>query len=158
GEVVVQTLPAGDALHPRRGKAMPPSPLDGKPLSLESTQDRRAYFADWLTRPDNPYFATALANRVWHSYLRRGRVEPEDDLRLTNPPTNSELFDALAKAFVEHGYDVQYLMREILNSASYQRSSVPLPANVKDERFYSHYLVRRLSAEVILDAYSQVTE
>lgn len=158
GEVVVQTLTTGDALHPRRSQAMPPTPLDGQPLSLESTEDRRAYFADWLTKPDNPYFAKALINRVWHNYLGRGLVEPEDDLRQTNPPTNSELLDALAKNFIEHGYDVQYLMREILNSATYQRSSVPLATNAKDERFYSHYLVRRLSAEVILDGYSQVTE
>jgi hypothetical protein len=157
GEVIVQALNSGNALHPRRGQAMPPSPLDGKPLSLDSTQDRRAYFADWLTKSENPYFAKALINRVWRNYLGRGLVEPEDDLRQTNPPTNAELFDALKKSFVEHGYDVQQLMREILNSATYQRSSVPLAPNVKDEKFYSHYLVRRLSAEVILDAYSQVT-
>ena len=157
GEVVVQTLPTGNALHPRRGKAMPPAPLDGVPMSLDSTLDRRAYFADWLTKADNPYFAKALINRVWHNYLGRGLVEPEDDLRQTNPPTNSELFNALAKDFIEHGFDVQNLMREILNSATYQRSATPQAANVKDERFYSHYLVRRLEAEVILDAYSQVT-
>ncbi len=157
GEIVVQTLPTGDALHPRRGIAMPPTPLDGVPMSAEMGIDRRAYFANWLTRADNPYFAKALINRVWHNYLGRGLVEPEDDLRQTNPPTNSELLDALAKDFIEHGYDVQNLMREILTSAAYQRSATPLVANVKDERFYSHYLVRRLEAEVILDAYSQVT-
>jgi hypothetical protein len=158
GEIIVQALTTGDALHPRRGIAMPPTPLDGQPLALDSTMDRRAYFADWLTRPDNPYFARALVNRIWHSFLGRGLVEPEDDLRQTNPPTNSELLDMLAKDFVEHGYDVQYLMRQILNSATYQRSSTPLSANVKDERFYSHYLVRRLPAEVILDAYSDLTQ
>ncbi|CAN5304387.1 DUF1553 domain-containing protein [soil metagenome] len=157
GEIIVQALTTGDALHPRRGKAMPPTPLDGKALALESLEDRRAYFADWLTRADNPYFARALVNRVWRNYLGRGLVEPEDDIRQTNPPTNSELFDLLAREFVEHGYDVQFLMKLILNSATYQRSSTPLPANVKDERFYSHYLVRRLPAEVILDAYSEVT-
>jgi Protein of unknown function (DUF1553)/Protein of unknown function (DUF1549)/Bacterial Ig-like domain (group 2) len=158
GEIIVQAQPSGDALHPRRGIAMPPTPLDGKPLSLESTIDRRAYFADWLTKADNPYFAKALINRVWRNFMGRGLVEPEDDLRQTNPPTNSELFNALAKNFVEHGYDVQHLMRDIMNSAAYQRSATPLAGNVKDERFYSHYLVRRLPAEVILDAYSQVTE
>lgn len=157
GDVVVQALPQGDALHPRRGVAMPPTPLDGKPLGLESAGDRRNYFVDWLTAPDNPYFARALANRVWRNYLGRGLVEAEDDLRQTNPPTNAELLDYLAKEFVAQGYDVKKLMRQILNSATYQRSAIPLAANAKDDRFYSHYLVRRLSAEVILDAYSQVT-
>ena len=115
------------------------------------------YFADWLTAPDNPYFARALVNRVWRNFLGRGLVEAEDDLRQTNPPTNAELFDALAKDFVAHKYDVKQLIRTIMNSATYQRSSRPLPENETDDRFYSHYLIRRLPAEVILDAYSQVT-
>lgn len=157
GDVVVQALPQGDALHPRRGVAMPPTPLDGKALGLDSPGDRRNYFVDWLTAPENPYFARALVNRVWRNYLGRGLVEAEDDLRQTNPPTNTELLDYLAKEFVAGGYDVKKLMRHILNSATYQRSAIPLAANAKDDRFYSHYLVRRLSAEVILDAYSQVT-
>jgi hypothetical protein len=136
---------------------MPPTPLDAKPLSLDDSSDRRQYFADWLTAPENPYFAKALVNRVWRNFLGRGLVEAEDDLRQTNPPTNAELFDALAKDFVAHRYDVKHLIRTIMNSATYQRSSKPLPANQADDRFYSHYLIRRLSAEVILDAYSQAT-
>ncbi len=156
GEVLVQVLPFGDVPHPRRGVAMPPAPLDGKPLPPDSTIDRRAYFADWLTAPDNPYFARALVNRVWRNFLGRGLVEAEDDLRQTNPPTNEELLAALEKDFVRHKYDVQYLMRTIMNSATYQRSSRPVPGNETDDRFYSHYLIRRLPAEVILDAYSQV--
>jgi hypothetical protein len=157
GEVNVQALATGDVPHLRRGVPMPPTPLDGKPLSLDSTTDRRAYFVDWLTAADNPYFAKALVNRVWRNFMGRGLVEAEDDLRATNPPTNPELLDALAKDFIAHKYDVKYLIRTIMNSASYQRSSRPLPGNQRDDRFYSHYLVRRLSAEVILDAYSQVT-
>ncbi|HMF11945.1 MAG TPA: DUF1549 and DUF1553 domain-containing protein, partial [Gemmataceae bacterium] len=157
GEVSVQAQPTGDVPHLRRGVPMPPAPLDYKPLPLDSTADRRAYFADWLTSPDNPYFAKALVNRVWRNFLGRGLVEAEDDLRQTNPPTNEELFEALAKDLVAHGYDVKTLIRTITNSATYQRSSKPLPENVADDRFYSHYLVKRLSAEVILDAYSQVT-
>jgi hypothetical protein len=157
GEVVVQPLPAGDVPHPRRGVPMPPAPLDGKPLPDDSPLDRRAYFAAWLTAPDNPYFAKAVVNRVWRNFLGRGLVEAEDDLRETNPPTNPELFDALAKEFVANGYDVRRLMRTIMLSATYQRSAKPLPENRSDDRFYSHYLVRRLSAEVILDAYAQVT-
>jgi hypothetical protein len=157
GEVTVQSQPAGDVPHLRRGFPMPPTPLDGKPLAFDSPLDRRAYFADWLTAPDNPYFARALVNRVWRNFLGRGLVEAEDDLRQTNPPTNAELFDQLARDFVAQHYDVKQLIRTIMNSATYQRSSTPLLGNATDDRFYSHYLIRRLSAEVILDAYSQVT-
>ncbi|MBL8792878.1 MAG: DUF1553 domain-containing protein [Planctomycetia bacterium] len=158
GEVTVQAQPSGDIPHPRRGEAMPPTPLDAKPLAASSVQDRRAYFADWLTAPENPYFAKALVNRVWRNFMGRALVEAEDDLRQTNPPSNPALFDALAKDFTTHQYDVKHLIRAIMNSAAYQRSSKPLPENAADDRFYSRYLIRRLSAEVILDAYSQVTK
>jgi len=137
---------------------MPPRPLDSDAMPIESAADRRAYFADWLTRPENPFFARALVNRVWTNFLGRGLVDPEDDLRLTNPATNEELLAALAKDFVEHKYDVKHLIRTIMNSATYQRSSTSSPENVADDRYYSHYLVRRLTAEVALDAYSQVTD
>jgi hypothetical protein len=157
GEVSVQSQPSGDVLHPRRGVPMPPTPLDAKPLPADSPVDRRQYLADWLTAPDNPYFAKALVNRVWRNFLGRSLVEAEDDLRQTNPPTNPELLDALARGFIQHGYDVKHLIRTVMNSATYQRSSAPLPENSADDRFYSHYLIRRLPAEVILDAYSQVT-
>jgi hypothetical protein len=157
GEVIVQALPSGDVAHLRRGVAMPPTPLDGKSLPLDDTRDRRAYFVDWLTTKENPYFAKAVVNRVWRNFMGRGLVEAEDDLRQTNPPTNPELLDALARDFIEHKYDMKHLIRTIVNSATYQRSSRPLPANQSDDRFYSHYLIRRLPAEVLLDTYSQVT-
>jgi hypothetical protein len=157
GEFTVQSQPTGDALHPRRAAPMPPAPLDAKPLPLDSTVDRRQYFADWLTAPENPYFAKALVNRVWRNFLGRGLVEAEDDLRQTNPPTNPELLDALALDCVKSKYDVKHVIRTIMNSATYQRSSQPLRENAADDRFYSHYLIRRLSAEVILDAYAQIT-
>ena len=157
GEVLLQSRLDGDALHLRRGVPMPPTPLDGKPLALDSTIDRRAYFADWLTAPENPYFAKAAVNRVWRNFMGRALVEAEDDLRVSNPPSNAELLDALATDFVKNRYDLKHTMRLILNSAAYQRSSKPLAANVSDDRFYSRYLVRRLPAEVILDAYSDIT-
>jgi len=156
GEVYVQSLPTGDALHLRRGIAMPPTPLDGKPMAADVATDRREALADWMTAKENPYFAKAVINRIWRNYMGRGLVEAEDDLRETNPPTNRELFDALANDFIGHKYDVKHLMRTILNSAAYQRSAQPLPTNASDDRFYSRYLLRRLSAEVILDAYSDV--
>ncbi|HEY3789699.1 MAG TPA: DUF1549 domain-containing protein, partial [Urbifossiella sp.] len=90
GEVLVQNRSEGEALHRRRGVPMPPMPLDGKPLAADSPLDRRTYFADWLTSPDNPYFAKALVNRVWKNFMGRGLVEAEDDLRETNPPSNRE--------------------------------------------------------------------
>jgi len=157
GEVLLQSRLDGDALHLRRGVPMPPTPLDGKPLALDSTIDRRAYFADWLTAPENPYFAKAAVNRVWRNFMGRALVEAEDDLRVSNPPSNAELLDALAADFVKNRYDLKHTMRLILNSATYQRSSKPLAANASDDRFYSRYLVRRLPAEVILDAYSDIT-
>ncbi len=157
GEVIVQSRPAGEVPHPRTGRPMPPAPLDARPLAFDDPRDRRQVLADWLTAPDNPYFAKALVNRVWRNFLGRGLVEAEDDLRQTNPPTNPELLDALAQDFVAHRYDVKHLMRLIMTSATYQRSSLPEPGNAADDRFYSHYLVRRLPAEVLLDAYSQVT-
>jgi hypothetical protein len=157
GDLVVVAAPTGDIPHPRTGTPMPPQPLDAQPMPIESPADRRAFFADWLTRPDNPFFARALVNRVWANFLGRGLVDPEDDLRLTNPASNEELFAALAKDFVEQKFDVKHLVRTIMNSATYQRSSTPLPENADDDRYYSHYLIRRLSAEVALDAYSQAT-
>jgi Protein of unknown function (DUF1553)/Protein of unknown function (DUF1549)/Bacterial Ig-like domain (group 2) len=155
GELTVISAPDGDVLHPRRGVPMPPTPLDGKPAP--AGKDRRAYLAEWLTAPDNPYFARALVNRVWRNFLGRGLVEAEDDLRQTNPPSNPELLDALAGDFIAHKHDVKHLIRVIMNSAAYQRSSSPLLANKADDRYYSHYPVRRLPAEVVLDAYSAIT-
>ena len=113
-------------LHLRRGVAMPPTPLDGVPLPLDSARDRRHYFADWLTSKDNPYFARALANRVWRNFLGRGLVETEDDFRQTNPPTNAELLDALAQEFVEKGYDVKHLVRTMVELGHLWRSSLPV--------------------------------
>ena len=157
GEVLIQSRRDGEALHLRRGVPMPPRPLDAPPLALDSPIDRRAYFTDWLTAPDNPYFARAIVNRVWRNYMGRGLVEAEDDLRVSNPPSNAELLEALAEDFVKDGYDMKRLMRTILNSAAYQRSSKPRPENAADDRYYSRYLPRRLPAEVILDAYSDIT-
>lgn len=156
GEFSIQSATEGDVLHPRRGVAMPPTPLDGKPVA--GAKDRRVYFADWLTSPDNPYFARAAVNRVWRNFMGRGLVEAEDDLRQTNPPSNEELLDALARDFVKQKYDMKHLIRTIMNSAAYQRSATPLPGNKTDDRFYSRYLIRRLPAEVVLDAYSQITK
>src|SRR5207245_5245900 len=120
-EQFVQTQPVGEAPHLRKGVAMPPAPLDGKPLPLDSAADRREYFADWLTAPENPYFAKALVNRVWRNFLGRGLVEAEDDLRQTNPPTNEELLDAVVKDFIAHKYDIKPVIRIMMKYANDQR-------------------------------------
>jgi hypothetical protein len=156
GEFSVQSTSDGDVLHPRRGIAMTPTPLDGKPLI--AGKDRREHFVDWLTASENPYFAKAMVNRVWRNFMGRGLVEAEDDLRQTNPASNEELLDALAKDFVKQKYDVKFLIRTIMNSAAYQRSATPQAANKGDDRYYSRYLIRRLPAEVVLDAYSDLTK
>jgi hypothetical protein len=137
---------------------MPPSPLDAPPVSSDDHRDRRAVLADWLARPDNPYFARALVNRVWSNFFGRGLVDPEDDLRVSNPPSDEALLDWLVADFIAHRYDVKHLIRTIMNSAVYARSSVPVPGNESDTKFLSHYRVKRLPAEVLLDAIARVTE
>ena len=114
-------------------------------------------FADWLTRPDNPYFAKAIVNRVWKHYLLVGLVEAVDDFRETNPPSNPALLDELASWFVRSGYDMKALSRLILNSTTYQLSSQPNKTNESDKQLYSRYYYRRLPAEPLLDAIAQVT-
>jgi hypothetical protein len=157
-DVTVISAPTGDVYHPRLGRALPPRPLDAPALALDSPEDRRAYFAEWLTSPRNPYFPRALVNRVWKNFMGRGLVQPADDLRETNPPTNEELLSALVKDFVDHRYDVKYLIRTIMNSATYQTASEPLPQNAQDDKYQSHYVIRRLPAEVLLDGICQVTQ
>jgi hypothetical protein len=147
----------GEILHPRSGVAMPPRPLDGIPMPSHSRQDRRVYVANWLTSAKNTQFARTIVNRVWGHFFGRGLVHPIDDLRFSNPASNEPLLAALSADFVSRGFDVKQLIRTIMTSAAYQRSADTTPENVKDDRFYSHHLPRRLPAEVILDAFSQVT-
>ena len=144
-------------LHPRLGIALPPRPLDGTPMPAHSTEDRREYLAKWTTSPSNTLFPRAVVSRVWANFFGRGLVSPADDLRFSNPASNEPLFQEMTAEFVKGGFDVKALIRTIMLSAAYQRSSVTTPANVKDDRFYSHYLIRRLPAEVILDAFSEVS-
>ena len=158
GNRVVFLAPEGEIIQPRTGKPQPPRPLDGAVLSDDPTLDRREILADWLTDPANPYFTKAIVNRVWANFLGVGLVESVDDLRLTNPPSNPELFEALAEFLHDQQFDLKQLMRLILESNTYQRSSQPLPENKQDQRYYSRYYPKRLSAEVLLDALAQVTD
>jgi hypothetical protein len=153
----VFTADRGELLQPNKGKAQPPTPLDAEPMSFEDVTDRREYLADWLVSPSNPYFARAITNRIWANFLNVGLVEAVDDLRLTNPASNEELLNAAARFLVENHYDLKALMRVILQSATYQRSSRALPENEVDRRYYARYYARRLMAEVLLDGISQVS-
>jgi hypothetical protein len=133
-------------------------PLDGWVTSPNlAAGDPRVLLADWLTDPSNPWFARLVANRLWKHFLGRGLVEPEDDLRSTNPATNEPLLDWLAKQVVENRYDQKAVMRLILNSRVYQLTADPNDTNRDDEQNFSHHYVRRLPAEVLLDAISEVT-
>jgi hypothetical protein len=149
-EQVVLVRSGGEVSHPRTGKILPPTPLGGKPV--KETLDRRVALADWLTAHDNRAFARNVVNRYFAYLMGRGLVEPIDDLRATNPPTNVELMNALADDFIQSGYDVKHLLKTILDSRLYQLSSQPTPSNAADMKFYSHYAVKRLAAEPLLDA------
>ncbi len=157
GENIVFAKASGDVLHPRLGRPLPPAPLDEPSIPLDSAQDRRAVFAGWLTSPKNSMFARTIVNRVWANFMGRGLVDPVDDLRATNPASNEELLAALAKDFVGHGYDLRRLMRLIMESSVYQLSSEANATNQSDNIYYSKHIIRRLAAEVILDAMSRVT-
>ena len=158
GEKIVFAAASGDLVQPLRGKPQVPAPLDGEPIPLDHAGDRRDHLADWLVSPENPYFTRAVVNRVWANFFGVGLVENVDDLRVTNPASNEELLSAASDFLVRQDYNLKSLMRSILQSATYQRSSQPLPGNAAENRFYSRYYPRRLMAEVLLDAFSQVTD
>ena len=156
--VTVYSAPTGEFSDDRFMMVLPPKPLDAKQLANEAPGDTRFYFSKWLTAPENPFFARNIVNRIWRNFMGRGLVEPVDDLRDTNPATNDALLNALVKDFVAHNYDVNYLIRTIMQSATYQNSSTPLKENADDDKYGSHYVIKRLPAEVMLDAYSEVTQ
>lgn len=149
---------SGELVQPLTGIAQPPAPLDGIPLEFDDPSDRREHLADWLTSPENPYFSRSVANRVWANFMGRGLVENVDDMRTSNPATNEPLLNELSSFLTQNQFDLKALMREILRSETYQRSSQVLPQNKQDDRFYSRFYPRRLMAEVLLDAISQVSD
>jgi hypothetical protein len=156
-ERVVFHSPEGDLVQPLSGKAQPPTPLDAKPVSLTSSEDRRVPLAKWLTAPQNPWFSRSITNRVWKNFFGTALVESVDDLRMTNPASNEKLLNDAAAHLAQQKFDLKALMRTILQSETYQRSSEALAENKDDTRFYARYYPKRLMAEVMLDASSQVT-
>lgn len=129
-----------------------PTSLGGSALKLKPEQDPRVSLAEWMRAKDNPFFAHTLVNRYWKHFFNRGLVEPEDDMRETNPPVNPELLSALAADFIKSGYDLKKLIRTIATSTTYQLSAVPNAHNAKDRQNFSRYYPKRLNAEVLYDA------
>ena len=147
---------SGELIQPGNGKPQPPAPLDAEPLEFDDPRDRREVLAQWMTDPSNPYFARAITNRLWASFFGRGLVEQVDDLRLSNPASNEPLLTAAARYVKDSKFDLKQLMRAILRSETYQRSSVALEGNQSEEKYHSRYYPRRLMAEVLLDSIDQV--
>jgi hypothetical protein len=143
--------------NPLTGKTPEPKYLDGREMKFTPEDDPRHALVDWMAKPDNPFFARALVNRLWGHFLGRGLFHEVDDQRETNPPSNPELLDALARDFIQHKFDVKHIIRTIVNSRIYQLSSEPTPHNRNDHQNYARYYARRMPAEVFLDAINQVT-
>jgi hypothetical protein len=139
------------------GRVILPTPIGGNPLKLDTLDDPRVAFADWLTAPGNPWFAKEIVNRIWFWLMGRGIINEVDDVRSDNPPWSRELLAYLEKELVENKYDLKHIYRLILNSSTYQLSSIPTPENIADEAGFSHYRVQRLDAEVLIDAINQIT-
>lgn len=156
-EVLLYNRGSGEAKHPVDGRTMPPTPLGGDRVETKG-QDRRAVLADWVVSPENPWFATSVANRVWAHFFGIGVVEPVDDIRVSNPPSNPALFDRLGKELIAYGYDLRALVRDITLSNAYQRSCEINDTNRDDTRNFARAHARRLPAEVLLDCLSQATD
>lgn len=144
--------------NPRTQLDVKPAGLGGQPLEISAYEDARLYLVDWMAAPENPFFAKALVNRYWKHFFGRGIVDPEDDMRVTNPPSNPELLDALTKHFVDHRFDLKDLVRTICKSSVYQLSSEPTEHNQSDQQNYSRFYPRRLSAEVLYDSVNAVAD
>lgn len=157
-ELVVYMARAGEVTQPRTSKQMKPWLPQRGEVDPPADGDRRDIFANWLTEKNNPYFAKIEVNRLWSHLLGRGIVEPADDFRESNPPSNAALLDKLAQDFVEHGYDRKHVLRTILNSRTYQADFRPNAMNKDDVKYFSHYQPRLMSAEQLLDAICAVTD
>ena len=156
-ERIVYNRGGGEVNHLVTKKPVPPTFLGGEAPDTRG-KDRRAVVAEWLTSPENPFFSTSIANRVWAHYMGVGIVDPVDDIRVSNPPSNPELFQVLGDKLVEYKFDFRRLVRDICNSQAYQRSSATNETNAHDNRNYAHAVVRRIPAESLLDCICQVTE
>lgn len=145
------------AVNSKTGQPVKPTGLDAQPMELSPDEDPRHALVDWMARPDNKFFAAALVNRYWKHFFGRGIVDPEDDMRVTNPPSNPELLEALSQHFIQSGFNLKLLVRTICTSSTYQLSAEPNDYNANDKQSFSRYYPKRLNAEVLLDAIDSVT-
>jgi hypothetical protein len=151
-EMIYNKRGTAQTVNIRTKQPVMPTSLGGSALKLKPEQDPRHSLAEWMSAKDNPFFAHTLVNRYWKHFFNRGLVEPEDDMRETNPPVNPELLSALAADFMKSGYDMKKLIRTITTSTTYQLSAVPNAHNAKDRQNFSRYYPKRLNAEVLYDA------
>jgi hypothetical protein len=155
-ETIVFNSGGGEIKHPVEGHVMPPKFLGSDQPDVKG-KDRREVLAAWLASPENPYFATSIANRIWAHFFGIGIVEPVDDIRVSNPPSNPELFEALGQKLTEYNYDFKRLVKDICLSQTYQRASERNESNQSDEKNFAHSRIRRIPAESLLDCLSEVT-
>ncbi|MBI4327461.1 MAG: DUF1553 domain-containing protein [Chloroflexi bacterium] len=156
-EVIFHKRGLAQATHKKTKQAVKPAGLGAAPLELSPDADPRQALADWMTSKDNKFFARAVVNRYWKHFFNRGLIEPEDDMRETNPPANPQLLEALAKHFIESGCDLKDLVRAMTRSRVYQLSAAPNKFNALDKQNFSRYYPKRLTAEVLFDAVNEVT-
>lgn len=157
GEEIIHLANKGEVQHPLTKQVLAPRPLFGEAPETSSDSDPREALAAWITSDSNPFFAQVMVNRLWADLMGRGLVEPVDDLRATNPPTNAPLLEALAKDFREHKYDLKHVIRTICNSHLYALDSLPNERNIADRQNYSRHYRQRLRAEVLMDAFADIT-
>lgn len=158
GRTIVKINPEGKVEHLRTKQEAEPRLLNHKRVEVGKNEDPRKALADWITAPDNPFFARATSNWVWAQFFGKGLADPPDDLSRSNPPVHPELLEALAKHFVAHKFDLRDLIRTIATSRAYALSSSTTPGNERDTRLFSHHLPRPLSAHQMADALAQVTD
>jgi len=156
-DIIYHKTGVAQAKHLRTNASVKPAGLGGPILEIAAEDDPRHQLVDWMTAVDNPFFARALVNRYWKHFFSRGLVDPEDDMRVTNPASNPELLDALGEHFVEQDFDLKDLVRTICSSQVYQLSAEPNDYNQTDKQNFSRYYPKRLNAEVLLDAIDQLT-
>jgi len=156
-ESIIYNRRSGETNHPVLKKPMPPKFLGGETPEIKSGQDRRVILSEWIASPENPFFARNLANLVWAHFFGQGIIDPVDDVRVTNPASNPELLDELSRRFTEYNYDFKKLVRDVCNSRTYQLSSQSNETNEGDTRNFARAKLRRMRAEILLDAISAVT-
>ncbi len=156
-EAVIHRRGAAQAINKKTGQALKPAGLATPPPDIGADEDPRLFLADWMTSPSNPWFARAVVNRYWKHFFGRGLVDPEDDMRETNPATNPELLDALAAHFTKSGFDLKELVRTLTRSTTYQLAAEPNEFNARDRHHFARFQPRRLPAEVLLDSVNVMT-